>query len=101
MMVVVSENGKLFHRAGCEFIHEKNKLRTLTAAEASRESYSPCVRCLKKYLATTASSRPADAGMEEISRSRPLAGFPAESKPSGQFPPLRIRAGMLYRSTFP
>ena len=52
MMVVVSEDGKLFHAAGCSFIHEKNKLRTITAAEASREGYSPCVRCMRKYLAT-------------------------------------------------
>jgi hypothetical protein len=51
MMVVVSDDGKLFHVAGCPFIHEKNKLRTLTAAEASREGYTPCVRCMKKYLA--------------------------------------------------
>ncbi len=50
MMVVVSEDGKLFHVAGCEFIHEKTKLRTITAAEASRQGYSPCVRCMKKYL---------------------------------------------------
>ena len=57
MMVVVSEHGKLFHLAGCEFIHEKNKLRTITAAEASRQGYSPCVRCLKKYLAATASAQ--------------------------------------------
>ena len=52
MMVVVSEDGKLFHAAGCSFIHEKKKLRTITAAEASRQGYSPCVRCMKKYLAT-------------------------------------------------
>jgi hypothetical protein len=50
MMVVVSEDGKLFHVAGCEFIHEKTKLCTITAAEASRQGYSPCVRCMKKYL---------------------------------------------------
>jgi len=50
MMVVVAEDGRLFHAAGCDFIHEKNKLRTITAAEASREGYAPCVRCLKKYL---------------------------------------------------
>ena len=50
MMVVVSENGKLFHVAGCDFIHEKTKLRTITAAEASKQGYSPCVRCMKKYL---------------------------------------------------
>ncbi len=50
LMVVVSEDGKLFHAAGCEFIHEKNKLRTIPAAEASRQGYSPCMRCMKKYL---------------------------------------------------
>jgi anti-sigma factor RsiW len=54
LMVVVAEEGKLFHLAACTFIHEKNKtqLRTITAAEASREGYTPCVRCLKKYLVT-------------------------------------------------
>jgi len=57
MMVVVAEDGKLFHLAACTFIHEKNnnKLRTVTAAEASREGYTPCVRCLKKYLAESVS----------------------------------------------
>jgi len=50
LLVVVAEDGKLFHLAGCEFIHEKTKLRTITAAEASRVGYTPCVRCLKKYL---------------------------------------------------
>jgi Putative zinc-finger len=59
MMVVVSDDGKLFHLAGCTFIHEKARLRTITAAEAAREGYSPCVRCLKKYLPEPASSRPA------------------------------------------
>ncbi len=54
MMVVVADKGKLFHLAACTLIHEKNrnKLRTITAAEASREGYTPCVRCLKKYLVT-------------------------------------------------
>jgi hypothetical protein len=66
MMVVVSEDGKLFHVAGCEFIHEKTKLRTITVAEASRQGYSPCVRCMKKYLPATASSRPADPDTEEL-----------------------------------
>jgi hypothetical protein len=50
MLVVVSENGKLFHLAGCDYIHEKTKLRTVTAADATREGYAPCVRCLRKYL---------------------------------------------------
>jgi hypothetical protein len=51
MMVVVTEDGKLFHRAGCPFIHERNRPRTITASEASREGYTPCIRCMGKYLA--------------------------------------------------
>jgi anti-sigma factor RsiW len=50
MMVIVAEDGKLFHRAGCTVIHETEKQRTITAAQASREGYTPCVRCLGKYL---------------------------------------------------
>ena len=50
LMVVVAEDGKTFHVAGCGFIHDKAKLRSITASEASREGYAPCVRCMKKYL---------------------------------------------------
>lgn len=54
MMVVVAEDGKLFHLAACTFLHEKNtnKLRTLAAAAAAQDGYTPCVRCLGKYLAS-------------------------------------------------
>lgn len=50
MMVVVSTDGKLFHAAGCPFIHDKAHVRTIAAREAVKEGYTPCVRCLKKYL---------------------------------------------------
>jgi Putative zinc-finger len=50
MRVVVSEGAKEFHVAGCDFIHNKDKVRTLTAGEAIREGYIPCVRCMRKYL---------------------------------------------------
>jgi anti-sigma factor RsiW len=50
MMVIVAEDGKLFHQAGCTVIHETEKQRTITAAQASQEGYTPCVRCLGKYL---------------------------------------------------
>jgi hypothetical protein len=53
-MVVVAEDGKTFHAAGCEFIHDKARLRTITASEALREGYAPCVRCMKKYLSESA-----------------------------------------------
>ncbi len=50
MLVVVSEGAKEFHRPGCEVIHNKDKVRTLTAKEAIHEGYVPCVRCLRKYV---------------------------------------------------
>lgn len=51
MMVVVATDGKTFHVPGCPFIHDKTRLQTITAGQAMREGYVPCVRCMKKYLA--------------------------------------------------
>jgi len=72
MLVVVSANAKIFHVAGCEFIHNKDKVRTLTAKEAIREGYVPCLRCMRKYLNTASAAQPvseseanADMGAEE------------------------------------
>lgn len=56
MQVIVAEDGKTFHVAGCPFIHDKARLRTMPAREAERDGYTPCVRCMKTYLETTASS---------------------------------------------
>jgi len=52
MLVVVSSDAKVFHVAGCDFIHNKASVRTLTAKEAVREGYVPCLRCMRKYLNT-------------------------------------------------
>jgi hypothetical protein len=52
MVVVVSAGAKEFHLRGCEFIHNKDREKTLTAKEALREGYVPCVRCMRKYLQT-------------------------------------------------
>jgi hypothetical protein len=52
MVVVVSAGAKEFHVLGCEFIHNKDRERTLSAQEAMREGYVPCVRCMRKYLQT-------------------------------------------------
>ena len=57
MLVVVSEGAKDFHRPGCDVIHNKDKVRTLTAKEAIREGYVPCVQCLRKYLQVTSEVR--------------------------------------------
>ena len=58
MMVIVAEDGKTFHIAGCPFIHDKARLRKIPAREAEREGYAPCVRCMKKYLDITAGCLP-------------------------------------------
>jgi Putative zinc-finger len=52
MMVEVSVEGKTFHVPGCRFLHEHEpgKVRLVAAAEAIREGYVPCVRCLREYL---------------------------------------------------
>jgi Putative zinc-finger len=50
MIVVVAGEGKTFHVNGCTFIHDKSNLRSIRAWEAEQEGYTPCVRCMKKYL---------------------------------------------------
>ena len=52
MLVVVTSGAKVFHVAGCDFIHNKQTKRTLTAKEAIREGYVPCLRCMREYLHT-------------------------------------------------
>jgi hypothetical protein len=69
MMVVVAEDGKTFHVAGCRFIHDKAKLRTITAGQALREGYMPCVRCMKKYLDESARRNAVDDDDGEFARS--------------------------------
>jgi len=55
LVVVVAQNGKLFHLAKCEYIHaEGHPVRTMTAREALREGYVPCVRCLGEYVVRVA-----------------------------------------------
>lgn len=48
--VVVVAGAKEFHRPSCDLIRNKQIARTMTANEAMREGYVPCVRCLRKYL---------------------------------------------------
>ena len=52
LMVAVCDDGKVFHVPGCKYLHKHDdeNLRMMTAAEALREGYAPCVRCLREYL---------------------------------------------------
>ncbi|HEX4486511.1 MAG TPA: zf-HC2 domain-containing protein [Terriglobales bacterium] len=52
LMVVVYDSGKTFHVPGCPVIHDKQHLRVIPASLAIKEGFTPCTRCMKKYLVT-------------------------------------------------
>ncbi|HEY0702212.1 MAG TPA: zf-HC2 domain-containing protein [Candidatus Acidoferrales bacterium] len=51
-MVVVADDTKVFHVAGCEYIH--GQPHTMSADEAVHEGYTPCVRCLHELYEQSA-----------------------------------------------
>jgi hypothetical protein len=81
MLVVVADDAKVFHVAGCEFIHDKARVRTLTAKQAIEEGDTPCLRCLRKYLDVARAGRllkdteaRADAGLDSDEEEGPPPG---------------------------
>jgi hypothetical protein len=55
LAVLVSEHSKIFHVAGCKFLHsDDGKIRSLTAEQAEHDGYVPCIHCLAKYLTNAA-----------------------------------------------
>ena len=52
LMVAVSTEGRLFHVPGCKYLHkhEGESPELMTAANAMKEGYAPCSRCLRQYL---------------------------------------------------
>jgi|SRR5215470_16181446 len=52
LIVAVCEEGKVFHVPGCKYLHKRDdeSPRMMTAADALRQGYAPCVRCLRQYL---------------------------------------------------
>ncbi len=60
LVVVVENSGKLFHVAGCPFIKTEGGVHSVTAEEALKEGYTPCVRCLRKYLDTAQQDHDSD-----------------------------------------
>ena len=69
MMVIVARDGKTFHVAGCPFIHDKARVRTIPAREAEQQGYAPCVRCMKKYLEAAAVTQHSDEASADVAES--------------------------------
>jgi hypothetical protein len=82
MLVVVADDAKVFHVAGCEFIHDKARVRTLTARQAIEEGDTPCLRCLRKYLSMAKTGRP--VGNSEASAGDGPDSDEQEGPPPGQ-----------------
>jgi hypothetical protein len=51
-LVVAADDTKVFHVAGCGYIH--GTPRTMPAEEAIREGFTPCVRCLRELVERSA-----------------------------------------------
>src|SRR5271163_4894034 len=69
---VLNGAGKLFHAsAACSLLHDKTHLRTITVSEARREGYTPCARCMKKYLNDSAGLHGDDDDDGEFASSAP------------------------------
>jgi methylphosphotriester-DNA--protein-cysteine methyltransferase len=62
LIVLVATGTRVFHVAGCTFIHNKDEVRSITAQEAIAEGYVPCLRCMRKYLDVAAIRRAEAAG---------------------------------------
>lgn len=71
LKVVVSSEGRLFHVPSCRYLHSKvgESPETMTAAQAMRDGYAPCPRCLRQYL-SAAVECPRNAMKVQIARSR-------------------------------
>jgi Putative zinc-finger len=80
MLVVVADDAKVFHVAGCDVIHHKDRVRTLTAKEAIQEGDTPCLRCLRKYLRSAKTGPVGDSEASADDRSNSHEELP----PSGQ-----------------
>ncbi len=50
LQVVLEPGARLFHLPGCDVIRDKQDLQKMTAKDAIAQGYTPCPRCLRKYL---------------------------------------------------
>lgn len=52
LIVYVSDDSRVFHAPGCKYLHKHDDepAKQMTASEAMKEGYVPCVRCLRQYL---------------------------------------------------
>lgn len=83
MTVIVTADAKVFHVAGCTFIHNKATERTLTAKEAMEQGYVPCLRCMRKYMEVGVAEATA-ASEVDADDDTPSESFNADAHPNSE-----------------
>jgi Putative zinc-finger len=67
LIVYVSDDSRVFHVPGCKYLHKHDDQppKQMTASDAMKQGYVPCVRCLRQYLkAEVECPRPAPTPQE-------------------------------------
>lgn len=79
LMVVVSEEGRVFHVPGCKYLHkhDNENPKLMTAEQALHEGYVPCVRCLRQYVSERVECpRPSSVSPQWAERRTPISARP-------------------------
>jgi hypothetical protein len=67
LIVYVADDSRVFHAPGCKYLHKHDDepAKQMTAADAIKQGYVPCVRCLRQYLkADVECPRPSHGSLE-------------------------------------
>ena len=77
LMVAVCSEGRLFHAPGCPYMHQHagESPVLITAAQATKEGFAPCPRCLKQYLSTEVECPRKPVGPQLAREGEPMLPF--------------------------
>lgn len=77
LMVAVSTEGKLFHVPNCKYLHRRDgeSPELITAAEAMKQGFTPCPRCLRQYLRSRVECPRVQPSYEVALRKKPDVSF--------------------------
>jgi hypothetical protein len=70
LIVYVSDDSRVFHAPGCKYLHKHDDepAKQMSASEAMKQGYVPCVRCLRQYLTAGVECPRASSGANQWAR---------------------------------
>ena len=74
LIVYVSDDSRVFHAPGCKYLHKHDDEppKQMNAADAMKQGYVPCVRCLRQYLNAEVECPRPSMDSPQWARHRPL-----------------------------